>query len=122
MTVPRLGERIARQGNRFTRWICTQVLRLFGWKMRGELPNAPQFIAVVAPHTTGWDFAIGMLCIQAMGIRLWWMGADWLVKIPFVKSLGGISIDRSQSHGVVGQTIQQFLDNEQMVMAMTITI
>lgn len=113
-----LPERCAGVGNRLTRWWCGFMLRLFRWEIRGDLPNEPRFLAVVAPHTTGWDFALGMFCIQAMGIKVWWMGADWMFRFPFVRALGGIPIDRGQRRGVVDQTIEQYKSREHLVIAL----
>lgn len=95
-------------------------MALFGWKITGELPKLRQFVVVVAPHTTAWDLAVGMLAIYALGIQVSWMGADWIFRLlPFLRALGGVPIDRSKKHGVVGQTLECFVEREKFVVVVT---
>ena len=119
MYVPELGEEVPRKGNRLTRFLALSMLRLFGWRFEGELPNRPRFVAIVAPHTTAWDFVLGMLAIYGIGIRAHWMGADWIFKFPAMRLLGGIPVDRSRSQGLVGQSIEHFKKKSRFVLALS---
>lgn len=118
MYIPPLRDQVPKRGNRLTRGFCAWVLRLFGWRMQGEIPNLRKFVAVVAPHTTAWDLPLGLLTIFALGIRLTWMGADWIFRFPFLRALGGIPIDRSRSQGVVEQTAEAFRGADRMVLVL----
>lgn len=96
------------KGSRLARW----VLGLLGWRLEfGGFP-ARQGVAIVYPHTSNWDFPIGMLAKWALGIPAHFWGKDSLFKFPllgaWMRSVGGIPIDRRSSRGVVGQMVHVF--------------
>jgi 1-acyl-sn-glycerol-3-phosphate acyltransferase len=76
-----------------------------------------QGVAIVYPHTSNWDFPIGMLAKWALGIPAHFWGKDSLFKFPVVGAwmrwVGGIPIDRSSSRGVVGQMVHVFEQHKQ---------
>ncbi|MEC7745713.1 MAG: acyltransferase, partial [Candidatus Neomarinimicrobiota bacterium] len=39
-------------------FLCKMLLKLINWQVEGTLPDAPQYIAIVGPHTSNWDFII----------------------------------------------------------------
>ena len=43
---------------RVSRWLFEDV---WGWKVSGDLPNISKYLIVVAPHTSNWDFLVGLL-------------------------------------------------------------
>src|SRR5438128_4997820 len=43
-----------------------------GWKRVGTLPDLRGLVVVVAPHTSNWDFLIGILNAYALGVRRRW--------------------------------------------------
>jgi 1-acyl-sn-glycerol-3-phosphate acyltransferase len=95
------------------------VLRIFGWRREGRLPDIPKFVMVAAPHTSNWDFPIAMAFMFSFKMKLNWLGKDSLFRWPFggfFKFLGGIPINRSKSGDVVAQAIQAFKDRLKMVM------
>ncbi len=102
------GPRVPRQGNRLTRALGRALLRLFRWRAEGAIPDREKFVAVVAPHTTGWDFPIFMVTMMAMGVRVSWLGVNWLFRYPLMQKLGGIPVDRQAPLGVVPQAIEAF--------------
>lgn len=86
-------------------------LRLAGWRIEGNFPGAPKVVAIVAPHTSNWDFTLGLAVVFVMDLRVSWLGKHSIFKPPFkgfFKWLGGIPVDRSASHGVVGACVQAF--------------
>jgi 1-acyl-sn-glycerol-3-phosphate acyltransferase len=94
-------------------------MRLFGWDIEGELPNAPKFVFAVAPHTSNWDFPIGVLSMLAFGVQMSWLGKHsifFFPVAPILRWLGGEPVDRSASHGVVGEAIERFRTREQWVL------
>jgi 1-acyl-sn-glycerol-3-phosphate acyltransferase len=74
-------------------------------------------VAIVYPHTSNWDFPIGMLAKWALGIPAHFWGKDSLFKFPLVGAwmrwVGGIPIDRRSSRGVVGQMVHVFEQHKQ---------
>lgn len=97
--------------------IC--ILRICGWHREGRVPDIPKFVMLAAPHTSNWDFPIGMAILLAFKIKFSLLGKDSLFRWPFggfLKWMGLIPIDRSKSRDVVAQSIQVFKDNRKMVM------
>jgi len=99
------------------RWVYTRC----GWRVAGEIPNAPKLVVIVAPHSTNWDVVWGLLL--KIGIRLdirfigkrqaffWPLG-------PLLRGFGGIPIDRSAAHGVVGEMAGLFAQHERLWLAL----
>jgi 1-acyl-sn-glycerol-3-phosphate acyltransferase len=55
-------------------------------------------VVVAAPHTSNWDFILGMLTILALNVNLKWVGKSSIFKPGFkwfFKWLGGIPVDRN---------------------------
>ena len=119
MYVPTLGDRLPRRGNRLTRAAGRWVLRLWGWRFEGVIPDHPKMVVIAAPHTTAWDFIVGMVAIFAIGIRVSWLGADWVFRFPMMRSLGGIPVDRSRRHDLVARTVESFAGRERHVLALS---
>jgi 1-acyl-sn-glycerol-3-phosphate acyltransferase len=121
MYVPKLGDRVDKRGNRFTRAVGQRVGRailwLFRYRFRGEVPNLEKFLVAVAPHTTAWDFGIGVAAMLALGVRVHWLGINWIFKYPFMRSLGGIPVDRTQRMGLVERSIQNFATHDRYILA-----
>lgn len=101
------------KGSRLASWI----LKMLGWRVDFEGFPTRQGVAIVYPHTSNWDFPIGMLAKWALGIPAHFWGKDSLFKFPVVGAwmrwVGGIPIDRSSSRGVVGQMVHVFEQHKQ---------
>lgn len=80
-------------------WICSLILRLFGWKW--EQPNVsgiPKLLIVVIPHTSNWDFPIGILIRPVIRMDIKFLAKGSLFKWPYgalFKAMGGYPVDRS---------------------------
>jgi 1-acyl-sn-glycerol-3-phosphate acyltransferase len=80
------------------------ALRLMGWRIVGALPLLPRYILIVAPHTSNWDFFVGLAAKFALGLRAQWLGKHTLFRGPvgwMLRALGGIPVDRSKPDGVI---------------------
>lgn len=80
------------------------ALRLMGWRIEGALPALPRYILIVAPHTSNWDFFVGLAAKFALGLRAQWLGKHSLFRGPIgwiARALGGIPVDRSRPDGVI---------------------
>jgi 1-acyl-sn-glycerol-3-phosphate acyltransferase len=91
------------EGSMLARW----VLRLLGWRMDFAGLPTQQGVIVVYPHTSNWDFVIGILLKWAVGIRVQFWSKDSLFRVPlfgrWLRWVGGVPISRSVPQGVVGQ-------------------
>ena len=86
-------------------------LRLSGWRIEGAWPEVPKYVAVVAPHTSNWDFPLGLAVAFAVELRVSWLGKHTLFRPPFetcLKWLGGIPVNRGAAQGVVGDCVKAF--------------
>lgn len=63
-----------------------------------------KYIVVAAPHTSAWDFPLGLLARASIGADIKFIGKKSLFKPPFgwlMRSLGGYPVDRSKSQKFV---------------------
>jgi 1-acyl-sn-glycerol-3-phosphate acyltransferase len=87
--------------------------------MGGELPDEPRFVLIVAPHTSNWDFVLGVLAMLTVGIQLNWLGKHTVFRFPIagiLRWLGGEPVDRSTHHGLVEAAIERFRTRPQWVL------
>jgi len=92
-----------------------RVLRLFGWKVYFKPLPGPHGIAVVYPHTSNWDFPIGLIAKWALDTPFRWLAKDSLfrgVQGRLMRYWGGIAVDRSAPMGATRQLAQQMLNED----------
>jgi 1-acyl-sn-glycerol-3-phosphate acyltransferase len=102
--------------------VARRLLGLAGWQVEGELPDCPKFVVIVAPHTSNWDFVIGILAMFATGLRASWLGKHTIFRFPLapvLRWLGGEPIDRSAPQGTVGTAIDHFQTRPQWVLGLS---
>jgi 1-acyl-sn-glycerol-3-phosphate acyltransferase len=87
-----------------------RILRLFGWKVRFKPLPGPHGVAVVYPHTSNWDFVIGLLGKWTIGLPFRWLGKESLFKGltgrtlgVMMRSWGGVPVERSTSTGATAR-------------------
>src|SRR5258708_1869490 len=120
MATPRLGPSVPHRGSAFVRWMGEAMLAMMGWRVEGEVPDLPKFVIAVAPHTSNWDFVVGMAAMFALDLRLSFLGKHTLFRgplAPCMRWLGGIPVDRGSHHGVVGDAVRGFEESAQRVLA-----
>jgi 1-acyl-sn-glycerol-3-phosphate acyltransferase len=109
--MPALGAQVPRRGSAPFRAFGRAGLALLGWRVEGEIPNLPKFVIAVAPHTSNWDFVVGVAAMFALDLHIAFIGKDTLFRWPFagvLQWMGGIPVDRSSPHGVVAESIAAF--------------
>ena len=88
------------------------VLRLAGWRVQFDGLPARQGVLIVYPHTSNWDFVIGVLAKWAIGIPLAFWGKDTLFELPlfgrWMRWIGGVPVDRNNPSGAVGAMVGRF--------------
>jgi 1-acyl-sn-glycerol-3-phosphate acyltransferase len=102
--------------------IARLLLKLFGWRMAGQPPDAPKYLIVFAPHTSNWDLPIGYAFARAFKLAPSWIGKHVLFRPPFGRMyrwIGGIPVDRRSNNNAVEQVVQAFDQRERLVLAIT---
>ena len=97
------------------------ALRLAGWRIIGELPALPKFVIVVAPHTSNWDFPVGVAAMFALDLRVHWFGKHSLFRWPFgvaLRALGGRPVQRDTPEGVVSEVVSLVRAVPQIIIAL----
>ena len=110
-----------RRGSVASRTLGRMLMRFSGWRFEGELPDVPKIVIAVAPHTTNWDFVIGVMALWALDIKISFLGKHTLFRGAFgkwMRSIGGIPVDRNSTHGVVGDVVETFARADRMVLAL----
>jgi 1-acyl-sn-glycerol-3-phosphate acyltransferase len=107
-------------GNRFAAWLGKTLMSVTGWKLVGDLPQYSKMVLAVAPHTSNWDFFLGVAVLFRLRIKIRFLGKHSIfvpVAKQFLEAIGGIPVKRSSAHGVVGQVVDEFNANEKMILA-----
>ena len=107
------ADRVKTSSQRLALW----VLKLIGWRLRFRDLPAARGIIVVYPHTSNWDFFIGVLAKWALGLQLHFIAKSSLFEGVtgatigrFLRYLGGEPVRRDTSAGVtqrLAATIQK---------------
>lgn len=99
------------------RWLGLSGLKILGWKIKGELPDVPKTVAIAFPHTSNWDFVIGLLVMLATNLNASWIGKAEMFRWPLGglwKRLGGIPVVRGKQQGGVAQQIVAVRQSERI--------
>jgi len=95
--------------------LAGRALRLAGWRVILAQPVPMRCVVVFYPHTSNWDFPVGLLAKWLTGIHFRFVAKDSLFATPlgpFMRRWGGIPVDRSRRTGVIARLAQAFADNE----------
>jgi 1-acyl-sn-glycerol-3-phosphate acyltransferase len=109
--VPELPPAIPRRGSTTWRWIGRSLMHLTGWGFEGNFPDRAKLVLAVAPHTSNWDFVHGAAAMFALDLKVSFIGKHTLFVWPFslfFRWMGGIPVDRSAAHGIVGEAVDSF--------------
>ena len=99
---------------------CRGLLHVAGWRLILEVPPINKAVLVFYPHTSNWDFVIGLIARFALNVPVTWAGKDNIFRGPFAAlwtRLGGIPVNRREQTGFVGQMIDAFARADRMLLA-----
>jgi 1-acyl-sn-glycerol-3-phosphate acyltransferase len=116
--IPVLGDALPERGNRCSRAVYGWLFHRSGWRFEGILPDVSKAVIIIVPHTSNWDFAIGVIAMFALGLRVSFLAKHTLFSWPLgilMRWLGGIAVDRRRAAGVVDQIIAEFDRRQQLV-------
>jgi len=101
--------------------LSTWILAALGWEVHLDLPKVNKYIIIAAPHTSNWDFLIGILAIKARQLDVRWIGKHTIFRWPFgslFRALGGTPVDRAKSLNLIQQMTDLFEQSEQLIIAL----
>lgn len=100
------------------RLLAKGLLKAGGWRLEGDLPETRRCVAVMAPHTSNWDFLWFLCAALVFRLDVRWMGKHTLftgAKGPLMRWLGGIAVDRRNAGGIVPDTVRYLGTSENAV-------
>lgn len=86
---------------------------------RWGVSRAKKFILAVAPHTSNWDFVVGISVMFALDIKINFLGKHSIFIGPFkylLNNIGGIPVYRDKNYGVVEQLVNRCQQSEHFVL------
>lgn len=103
--------------------LALRALHALGWQMQFKPLPGPRGIAVVYPHTSNWDFVIGVLGKWTLNLPFRWLAKHTLFKIPLLGRwftyLGGAPVDRSAPQGLIQAQADAMLKEDWYWVAIT---
>jgi len=118
--LPAVGRDVPRRNSRLMRAFGRGLLAALRWRIEGDIPDLRKFVIAVAPHTSNWDFVVGAAAMFALDLRLSFIGKHTLFAGPFggvLRWMGGIPVDRTSPHGIVGDSVRAFESSDRRVLA-----
>jgi len=99
--------------------ISKLLLNLWGWRVVCEEPLhlLKKYVVVVIPHTSNWDFPLGLLVRSVLKENILYLGKASLFKFPFgilFRALGGYPVVRDKRTNFVDAVVQLLNSKEKM--------
>lgn len=98
--------------------LASWLFRAWGWKIAGRYPyEIPKLVLAVAPHTSNWDFPVGILVREAGDIDTKFVAKHTIFWGPFgwiLRRIGGVPVDRRQKSNFVEQVVAEFNQRERL--------
>lgn len=97
--------------------ISKGILKILGWKIQGDFPreDCPKNILAVVPHTSNWDFPLGILVRSAIKSDTKFLAKHSLFRPPYgwiFRSLGGYPVDRTRNNNLV-ESVKNIFDSKE---------
>ncbi len=90
-----------------------------GWRVDVKNPLMEKMVVLGYPHTSNWDFFLGLMMMWSLNISPNWIGKHTLFRGPLnwlFRSLGGIPVDRKSPKNIVQQIIDQFKKRKHLIL------
>lgn len=99
-------------------WLSKLILGSLGWRIEGAVPHdLKKYVMIAAPHTSWWDFPLGLLVRSARKIKIKYLAKHTLFRPPFgffFRMTGGIPVDRTSRQHAVESMVKAYRDREEM--------
>lgn len=97
--------------------------KMMGWTIDGIFdPEISKYIIIVAPHTSNWDFPLGVMARSLLHIEgTKFLGKSSLFKPPYgfmFRAMGGYPVDRTKTNNLVDAVVDIFNSKETFSVAL----
>lgn len=102
-------------------YIGLKLFKRLGWKIEGTLPEMSKYIIIVGPHTSNWDFMLGILVRTSLGVKVRFLAKHQLFRFPFAwffKLIGGMPVERSKENNLVDQVVNMYDSHDQLIIGL----
>ena len=96
--------------------------RLSGWSQNISVPYRDKAVICVAPHTSNFDFLIGLLAYRSIGRKANFLMKDFWFFFPLnfiLKALGGIPVKRESNNALTSSLADDFSKVGRLNLAVT---
>ncbi len=102
--------------------LAALAMKLVGWRVEVADSIPDKCVIVMYPHTSNWDFSVGLFTKWAVGLDfkregLCFAGKESLFKGPwagFFRAVGGFPVNRGLASGFVAQMAERFANEPRM--------
>lgn len=98
------------------------LFKMTGWSADISVPYRDKAVICVAPHTSNWDFLIGLIAYRSVGRKANFLMKDFWFFFPLkyiLKALGGIPVKRSSSQSLTVSLVEDFRQRDHLNLAVT---
>lgn len=99
------------------------ILRIAGWKVDITAPRRNKCVICVAPHTSNWDFILGLFAYKSLGREANFLMKEFWFFFPLkylLRALGGIPVPAKRSGGSLTESaIKMFKKRDYVNLAVT---
>jgi 1-acyl-sn-glycerol-3-phosphate acyltransferase len=102
---------------RLSMWILNRL----GWTVSAKLPDLNKFVLIAAPHTSNWDFVLGIMAAKAIKLEPHWIGKHTIFRWPFgwfFRAIGGIPVRRGEGKNYIAQLAELFEHSDRLVLGL----
>lgn len=101
------------------KWLSKLIfLKIAGWRYEGRWPKEiDKMVTIEVPHTSYWDFPIGIFTRAIWDVEIQWAGKDSLFRFPFggiARWMGGVPVVRSKRTNFVSALVDIYNKNDKM--------
>ena len=102
-------------------FLANGLLKAFGWQVHADYPGVNKYVLIAAPHSSNWDFPLGIVAARAIRLEIRWLGKHTLFHWPygwFFRAIGGIPVYRDQTLNLIQQTAGLFERSDRLILAL----